>query len=63
MAKRSEEFAAPRKSNSDLIAFPSKQILLVGPDQRDGQPDFSASPGEKHWNQWQRQDSYSVAGT
>jgi hypothetical protein len=62
-AKRSEVSAAFRKLNSDLIAMPSAQNLFLGPDQRDGQPDFSASPGEKHWNQWQRQDSYSVAGT
>jgi hypothetical protein len=62
-AKRSEVSAAFRKSNSDLIAMPSEQNLFLGPDQRDGQPDFSASPGEKHWNQWQRQDSYSLAGT
>src|ERR1700730_5174844 len=48
--------AASRKSNSDLIAIPSEQNLFVGPDQRYGQPDFSASPGEKHWNQWHRQD-------
>jgi hypothetical protein len=61
--KRSEVSAAFRKSNSDLIAMPSAQNLFLGPDRRDGQPDFSASPGEKHWNQWQRQDSYSVAGT
>jgi hypothetical protein len=27
------------------------------------QPDFSVSTGEKHWNQWHRQDSYTVAGT
>src|ERR1700722_5168393 len=55
--------AAFRKSNSDLIAMPSEQNLFLGPDERDGQLNFSASPGEKHWNRWQRQDSYSVAGS
>jgi hypothetical protein len=63
MAKRSEDFCRVPKPNSDLIAIPSEQNLFLGPDQRDGGPDFSASPGEKHWNQWQRRDSYSVAGT
>src|ERR1700730_3749844 len=58
-----QRFLVFRKSNSDLIAMPSEQNLFLGPDRRDGQPDFSASSDEKHWNQWQRQDSYSVAGT
>jgi hypothetical protein len=34
--------AAFRKSNSDLIGMPSEQNFLLGPEQRDGQPDFSA---------------------
>src|SRR6202030_3876376 len=39
-AKRSEVSAAFRKSNSDLIAMPSGQNLVLGPDQRDGSLSF-----------------------
>ena len=51
-----------QRISAALIAMAHARNLFLGPDQRDGQPDFSASPGEKHWNQWQRQDSYSVGG-
>jgi hypothetical protein len=62
-AKRSEVSAPFQKSNGNPIAMPFEQNSFLGPNQRDGQPDFSASPGEMHWNQWLRQDSHSVAAT
>jgi len=45
-AKRLEVSAAFRKSNSDLIAMPPEQNLFLGPDQRDGQPDFQLHPAK-----------------
>jgi hypothetical protein len=35
-----------QKLNSDLIAIPSEQNLLIGLDQRGDQPDFSAPPAK-----------------
>ena len=54
---------ASRNSNRDLIAIASEPNLFLGPDQRDGQANFSAPPDEKRWNQWRRQGFYPVAAT